>query len=406
MQAISRGEPVKRGPRGAVLTRIVRFASFLGLSLAVVALVGALEVMKAVVQQNRGRRRAGELARREGDQCERLALDVFVGFGARAEETLFEDYRSQARVPVVRVDQCNLPTTGHIGAPGLGQILRCFRGAIGNVRIAIGALPMEYREQRIDFIASSGMRLGTYAYAKAWWRDVRTHHDVREACFLAADTNAFAATSEGVHALFIQHGLLSKSLLLPEFDEVRTLTHFECENVQRRLPHATVRVSREMRSPDPARRTPCLVVVSTARTIAQLTTAVPLLRYLSVRGVMIHVSPYQGEPAGRFWGSLPRESGIPVEWTDRPFDRLLEELQPSLVVGWGSTTLVDALYRGIIPVCMASPDDRQVNDTLYPLLRCCLRWPEHQDVIGEALTSPATYAVTLERLRQEDTAGA
>ena len=66
-----------------------------------------------------------------------------------------------------------------------------------------------------------------------------------------------------------------------------------------------------------------------------------------------------------------------------------------------STTLSDALYRGVIPVSVADGADPGLTVALYPLVRCCLRWPHDRDLIQESLASPMVYAATLRRLQQQ-----
>mgnify|MGYP001597131889 CR=1 FL=1 len=402
LQAIGRREPVKRGPRGVVLERMVKWASVVNLASVVVGVVGTYVVAKLCIEQLlQGWRTRGEATL--GHERRGETVHVFVGFGARAEESLFNAYRSDKRDRVLRVDQTNLGVTGGAARPGPGQLLRCMVGAINEVRVALASLPVELRGRRVAFTTSAAMRLGAYAFARAWWRDLLTHYEVREATFLAADSNAFAAIAEGVRSQYLQHGLLTRHLLLPEFDEVRTLTMYEQRYVREKLPRAAVHATREMR-PVAARHKPRLLVASGNRSVDDMMLVVPLLRFAKELGLGVHVRLFRGEEASRFWASRQREDGFHLDKSDGSFDDLLEELQPAFVASWGSTALADALYKGIVPICVAASGDQLVSETVYPLFRCCLRWPEHELAIRDAVASPAAYSATLQRLQTEETA--
>jgi len=71
-------------------------------------------------------------------------------------------------------------------------------------------------------------------------------------------------------------------------------------------------------------------------------------------------------------------------------------------VSWGSTCLVDALYAGIIPISVSGHDDHHVNETVFPVRRCSLAWPDDQPVMEAALSSREIYASTVRRLLERE----
>lgn len=404
LEALRHGTPVRRGPRGQALHVVMTALTACGLAVPAVTTVGAIEACTLLFRQAR---HTGRAASRKGSATTVPTSNVyvFVGFGARAEESLFERYRAglPAGTATLRIDQCNLPETGSIALVSARQIWRTLRQAVTDIRAAVASLPPRFRERTADFMTSAAKRLGTFVYARAWWRSVRERFDIREACFVAADANAFAAIAEGVRASFLQHGLLSKDLLLPEFHDVFPLTRYEQAFIRRRLPDAAVHPARHTVLSECATHTRSLLIASGDRVFDEMMLMIPLVRRLSQEGIETHVRLFPGEAPSRFWGTEPvGDPPLRISTGGGSFDQQVTELKPMFIASWGSTVLAEALYRGIIPICVASDDDRYVSATVFPLFRCCLRWPADDREILAVAANPAAYGATLQRLRRQE----
>jgi hypothetical protein len=396
VEAVRVGRPLECGLYGHALRRLLRAARPIGLGQALIVLIGAAEAGRLLWRQSR--RRPGV----EPSQGSRY----FVGFGARAEESIFATYQARHPQEVARIDQGRLPETGTAGRPSMAEVWMSLRASSADVRAALRALPTRYQDRLLDFLTTAAKRIGSYAYARAWWRDVSRGREITDACFLAASHTAFAAIAEGIPSSWLQHGLLSRNLELPEFNRVYPLTRSERDYLRERLPAATVLETQMALVPEMPATARRMVIASGLRPPHEMMQTAPLIRYLAEHGVATSVRPFAGEELSRFWSTAQVGAPFDIVEANGPFDRLLDQLRPMFVASWGSTALAEALYRGILPICVAAPDDRYVNETVYPLFQCSLRWPDDHAVIHTALTSPEAYAATVERLRsQESSAG-
>lgn len=77
-----------------------------------------------------------------------------------------------------------------------------------------------------------------------------------------------------------------------------------------------------------------------------------------------------------------------IEKGSESLEEAMDRLQPVFVASWGSTVLVEALNRGVIPI------------TVAPL--CCLRWPVDQDKVRTAIESSDHYDRIVEHLRSSE----
>jgi hypothetical protein len=395
-EAIERDEQFTRGRRGTLLFRVMRTAGRFKLGIPAAWLCGAVEAARLLVRQ-----RASPF----GVVVSNRPVAVFAGFGARAEEFLLREYEeTTARdSEVMRIDQTDFARTG-LAHARVADVWRSLAAAIVELRSGLAVLAQRHPGRAADFLTTAAMRAGEYAFALAWWKDLRRRRQITEACFLAPDVHAFAAISTGVRSIYLQHGLLSRTLWFPEFAEVRPLTRFERHYFSARLPAAVVRPSRGRPADSPPQRLPRLLIVSGERPGDEMMLAAPLIRHLSDRGFPVHVRLFRGEARSRFWETA--DMGVELSFVDGrdSFDQVLDDLQPAFVASWGSTGLVEALYRGIIPISVARPGDRSIDATVFPLVRCCLSWPRDQAIVDEVIASPSAYDATLRALRSGELA--
>jgi 1,2-phenylacetyl-CoA epoxidase catalytic subunit len=120
-------------------------------------------------------------------------------------------------------------------------------------------------------------------------------------------------------------------------------------------------------------------------------------------GLQAVVRPARGEVLADFWEGpeIGHLKSVEVESSDGKFTDALDRNRPMFLASWGSTTLVEALQIGIIPIVVATRNDRWVEDTLYPLLECCLHWPTDEAMIERAVSDRTSYQRTLDDLREK-----
>ncbi len=392
IEAICHGTTIQRGPRTTILRKFLTLGCRLNLSLFFISLSGVLLTIRLIMKELLLAFRSKKI--RVGDKEK---LNIFIGFGARNEEFLFHKYCIEKKSRVVYADLNRLGATG-IRFFRIGLVLKFLRNAIGDISKVVSALPCDYKIKKIEFIVSAVIRLANYAYARAWWRNLVIKNWIDEACFISTDPIAYASVYEGVWSIYMQHGLLSKYLPFPDFNEIKTLTYFECDYLQRKYPKALIRFPQNIQTISLKKRKPRVLIASEIRSPEDLGLIVPLLADISKLGLTIHIRPIKEEVLLKFLDSLQLNINICVETSTGSFDKILEQLQPCFVAGWVSTALIDALNHGIIPISVVKENDRYAHRMLYPVYRFCLMWPNDQSSIKEAFTCTETYSQIFHRL--------
>jgi len=395
--AISRGEQLERGVMGSRLCLLVKWAFRLKTHWLLLLVVGAMELVRLLLAQRKGETRGDVLGVNWPNR-------FFVGFGAGSEDDLFRRYCDRYPGQVGRLDQIDVRSFGAWHRLGLVPAFRSLIYVLGVARLAIASLPPDFWPWRVDFITFIGMRLGYFAYMRGWFNSLREHgrNAISEVAFLAADTAAFAAVDAGLPARYIQHGLLPYSVALPEFSSVDALNNDEAIFMQAKLPHArigfpdrskfTLRIS-QMRKE--------VLITSIYGTHEYMFMSIdPFIRWAADNGLPVRVRPHPRE-SHSFWESYSRRGMITIENGDPTFLQSIKRLRPRINVSWFSTTLADSLDYGIIPVTVCADDDREVNDTVYPLFRRSLRWPQDMDIIERVLVDDNYYEIVLFALREE-----
>ena len=388
LHAINMDRPVARGPRGRQLHRVLQWADRVFLTRPVLLAVGFVDVMAKLRRQRSMPCAAEEISR------------VFVGFGAGAEEALFNEYRNESHRRAHRVNLVDVASMGRIRRVGARDAMRTLWTACRTTTFAVRQLPGALRSRRIEFLTHGGLRLGTYSYMRAWFDGLRRQCAAEtEICLLAADTTAFAAADAGAKTRYLQHGLIRRSLLLPDFDCIDSLTEDETQYFRRMLPRAAVRLRPvEMLRAD--QLTDEILVASVYEKADEMRRVMGLLDWARGDDRTVRVRPHPREDRS-FWSNEVDPRLVQIEDGDASFHDALHRLRPRIVVSWYSTAIADALNCGIVPVTLSDEMTPAVADMVYPLLERALRWPRDKERIAEVMHSDAAYHATLQSLRGE-----
>lgn len=395
LQAISRNEPLVRGVRGRRLGGLVKVSQHLGLVWPLLSLVGIVELIRLLLRQ---RASTGNGSSQDGHYPARF----FVGFGAGKEEELFSRYCEKQAGGVERLNQLNVGSLGVWHCVGIVYGLRSLARALAVARTAVAALPPELAPWRADFFTYVGMRAGYFAYMGAWFEvlKVKAGSHLEEIAFLSADTAAFAAADAGLPTCYLQHGMIGYSTLLPAFIRVEALTADEAAFMHRRLPQAQITMCLQPRPTlIPSQMAREILVASIYGDTEYITRIMPFVFWANAMKVPIRVRPHPCED-GTFWPSYETAGHVTIEKSDVGFFSTIDRLQPRLVVSWFSTTLVDALECGVIPVTVCANNDPNVADMIYPLFHRCLCWPQDAKSMERLLDDDEYYASVLSRLRE------
>ena len=395
LQAISRNEPMVRGIRGSRLGGLVKVSQRLGLVWPLLSLVGVVEFIRLLLRQRVS-------TRNESSQDGHYPARFFVGFGAGQEEELFSRYCEKQGGMVGRLDQVNVGSFSVWHCVGIVPGLRSLARALAVARMALAALPPELAPWRADFLTYVSMRVGYFAYMRAWFEILKTKTGTRldEVAFLTGYIPAFAAVDVGLSTCYLQHGMIGYSTLLPAFIRVEALTADEAAFMRRRLPNAHVTMCLLPRPTlIPSQMAREILVASIYGDTEYISRIMPFIFWANAMKVPIRVRPHPCED-GTFWPGYETAGHVTIEKSDVSFFHAIDRLQPRLVVSWFSTALVDALECGVIPVTVCADEDRSVADMIYPLFQRCLRWPQDTESIERLLDDDEYYTSVLSRLRE------
>ena len=219
------------------------------------------------------------------------------------------------------------------------------------------------------------LRLLPYkVYYSVGFGTLRTKHqgaqDQLAVCCVTPSTSAFAAVESGFHALFYQHGFLARSLVFPDFDMAYALTMPEAEHIQARIPRACVVLAEHPSSP--LRPTRTLALAGVYAEVREQDQLEALMTDCRAQGVRIVVRPSPKDRTG-YWARWQGVLGIDFD-AEGDFDAFLSRHRPCVLASWASTTLFDALSKGVIPLNIGEIPD----DMVLPLRQVALQWPDDQ----------------------------
>jgi hypothetical protein len=403
LRAIRRNAEVVRGPRGIVIRYAMRFVRWRWIQLTIVTAIGLTTACRLLflqsIEPSRGKNQKINLNLEPKEP-----ISLFVGFGARAETSLFNDYKKNVEGTVIYVNQVDFSTLAQLQKVKTSTILTEVFHAVRKIQFTLFDLPENMACYRVEWMASSATRIATYAHSKAWVGELDKTIGIREACFLSPDTTAFAAIDAGVNCHFMQHGLLTKSTILPSFAKVSALTRYESKYIKEMLCATKVIQTVVLEDGVNIENRNSVLIASANRLTDEMKLAIPFMVAADSMELNLHVRPYMGEDLKRFWETEVKGIEVPytVEAAEGSFNAMATKLEVIFVVSWGSTCLIDALYMGIIPICVAELNDQYIEDTVFPLLNCCLHWPRDKEVIGQIAQSNSMYKQGLDFLRENE----
>lgn len=389
LQSLQNQTPLVRGKRGSKLALLFRMIDIDLVSSFLLVIVGWVELTRLWLRQFKSRQTSNAS----------LPNYFFVGFGAGAEDKIYQEYCSNCNSPVGRLDQIDTSTFGSWHRcdyfHGVKELLiaRC------QVLSLINQLPHELKDRRVDFWAFACMRIGLYGYMRAWFVECINRSDSQlEFAFLSADTPAFAAADLPLTTRYLQHGLIRHSLVLPRFKLIEALTADEKKYFQNRLPESQINLQ-DCPAFNQADLSSCVLIASVYGSTQSLPLIVPFLEWAYSNGLQIVVRPHPKEKH-EFWEKYEEVGMLSVDRRPDSFESSLKRIRPCIVASWFSTTLAESLQYGVLPVTVWDSGSADIADLVYPLLKRSVQWPKGKARVEDALSDKSEYQKLIQDLRQ------
>jgi hypothetical protein len=318
-------------------------------------------------------------------RCRQLTIPVstkrhcfFVGINALREPELVSQFEAMSGKSASVIDQRSAGALASIYRPSTAELLRSWRDA---AQPAFAALAEDHGTRLLDRLAVLAYvvrRLHHYAHFLAVFRGLNASRPKASVAFSTGDLPAYAALRAGIDPVHFPHGFLRRSNILPDFSHVVAFNAPDAEHEQSRLSAASVSLPPPVIRP--LRPTRCLAVVGDYIEVgASSSELINFCRAISIR---VAVRPHPADRTG-YWAAWQRTSGVVVD-RDGTFDEFIERHRPCVMATWYSTTVYDALLRGIVPVSF----DVNQPDVVFPLSDVALSWPQQKERIQLILANP------------------
>jgi hypothetical protein len=405
-RAIRLGIPLKRGGRGRLIKFILNCLYFKMFQYAAIVGIGFIEGIRLWATQLLCKPLG---MRYENNLNHRDKVSIFVTCSVRTEGWLLAKYQQLSKQPVVQVSENKLALNYSICNIGLMQFLTNLIKAFKRASKFYDNLPKELECYRIDFLTYSAMRLGRYSWMRTFWENVRSRYDVVEVNFINTDTAAFAAVDAKLNTSYQQHGFLSKGLLFADFKKIVTLTEFDAHYIRASLPNAyiTCRSIHSLHPSGESKSFKTVLIVSELRAPSDISIIKEIISFFDENFYQIVIRPapnLSGLNSAKYWDEILCNGNLKASSSgvEKSFDDLLNDLRPQFVIAWISTTLADALYSGVVPITLAHNDDLFVDETVYPILECCLSWYEDMVEIEKLMSGLIDLNAVVKRLRDNE----
>jgi hypothetical protein len=363
IQSRACGTPLKLGPR----TRLAAMFLSVPMAPALARLLACAGSLLLLLNAYRSQSRAKPTTP--------LGSSIFIGVGALRERGLIEALARERSEEVSFLNETSLDSFSAVQRLGWRDLWREWLSVVrpawrelGSEDPAVGLPPLN---RQIEFLTQAHR----YAYLRAWFRRLCTRFQVREPIvFSAASVVSFAAISVGMRSGYHLHGFQRRSLVYPDFEEVRCFTQVEAAHVARRLPSARVTVEVE-----PSNTIKTDRVVAIAGCYGQslgLDECASFIAAARDNGIPVIIRPHPQDRSG-FLERWRSDVNVTFCDTSKPFDEFLEQYRPRLLLSWFSTALFDALRRGVVPVTVETEAWRPL-DTVFPFQAISLRWPQER----------------------------
>lgn len=379
IQAKAFGVAPERGPWSARADRLITTAESLGLGGVVAALSNLVLLLGLFCRQFRV-------------PCHKGAGVLFVGIGALREAHLLDRFREMNGRPLMKVNETDLDTFFRYQRLGLIPLLREWWLVWKEIRPHLGRWHGEGlgRHRCLSYLVLCGHR---FAYFRAWFRRyLQDANNSRIIGLSAASYVAYAAVSAGADTIYLIHGFQRRSLVYPDFREVRCFNRLEAEHIRERLPKAEISFDVERAGFLETRR---LAVLAAVRgNWQELDRCRSFIKWAQQIGLPVVVRPHPIHDSG-YWEQWRGVDGVEIVRGQCSFSAFLRDYRPRVLVTWFSTTLFDALMEGVVPVAL-SHNELTAADVVFPFSSTALNWPEEKAAVSGMIDDPQLCSAWLQ----------
>lgn len=392
--AAALGEKPAWGPRSSCFRRFMVVANKLKLADILICVIGFFSVIRIWLQVKKTRL----VLEKEVSPFK----SVFAGFGASPEEYLYRDYLERAQQKVLRINWVTQAGLGGLPKPSLfslcSLLIRTAFGHCSNLT-KLASVISEIGVYKDDFLMICAFNIGQYVFYREYWKQAKLA-GIEEVAFLAPANPMFACVDAGLKTVFLQHGLVGLSIVVPEVQKIIVLTQDELCYFKSSFKNTEVCLRDSFIKIDGSKRKVIMILSVNTFLQERLRTIESIVQWAKIVGLQVLIRP---TPCVTPSELATIQTHLPDVWLDditKPFSESLLQWSPQFVAAWTSTSLADALSYGILPISFFDPVK---NDALwnmvYPFKQRVLFWPRDKLVINSSFLSEEHYASEVLRLR-------
>jgi hypothetical protein len=319
---------------------------------------------------------------------------IFVSFGGNSEDHLYRDYLSQSHAPSLRISQVTLEGAREFGAPSLLSIFSILaRNAIG-YSAKLKKATHEVSSNAVDFLVACSLNIGMYAFYRSYWRMAKSR-GVEEVTFVSSDVPAFACVDEGIKTVYLQHGLIALSILIPKVSRIDVLTSDEETYLKALLKDVQIIRTPKCQAKNSSKKNIFMFLVLTIFP-ERLVASQPLVQWAMRAGLQVVIRPTPKVTQEELIDLHSRFPDCVFDDPTIPFHVSLGRWAPKFVAAWTSTGLATALDYGCLPVSLCDPFANDATwNMIYPMQNRALFWPRDEALMANAIKSANVYYARL-----------
>jgi hypothetical protein len=336
---------------------------------------------------------------------------IFVGSSVSSEQYLHADYVKQSILPLLKLNNNTFEGVSAFGKPRLKDVfMMLVRQAIG-FTAKLKSAESEINGNTIDFLTTCAANIGSYAFYRIYWRKVKAYN-IEEVAFIALDVPVFACIDEGIKTVYLQHGLLARTVLIPRLDHMYTLTDDEESYFKEKF--KGFKVTRVRKPGERLRqiKQDVIMLLSPDFMLEESVSIIKkLLKQTMCKSLKVVIRPRPRVTPEDLEVLLQAFPNTVMDDLSISLSASIEKWNPKVIAANCITTgLATALDYACLPVCFFNPDIESVWvkeiyphnwwNVIYPMRSRTLFWPRDDKLIAEAIVSQSAYEAQLEALRK------
>ncbi|MDB9754301.1 hypothetical protein OAB05_01000 [Amylibacter sp.] len=392
--SICLGTKTRRSKKLAILKPMIKFGKLLGIEWQLIYIVGLSVMLKMFIAQLFATNLKRKTTKDNPDA-------FFVALGVNRNDKLYCDYCRKVSGVVGRLDQYNIRSfiawynvNFQTGMYFLGYSTTLAKNSIA-------AIPPELIDRENDFLLHIVSKLGYYAFMRSWFHTVRrTNPCLKEIAFSCQNMASFAAVDEGFYTIYFSHGALGYAELLPAFNEAKVISNAEMEFAKSRLPDLSVSTYKnQIKKLNPSQMFREVLIFSYPTSGNKYMENIGIfLDFAKNENITIKVRLHPSDNDNEFWHKYQEAGLVSIESCDISANDALARLKPRLTLSWGSTTLIDALDNGIIPINASDGNDFGDYEMVYPANKRSLSLDCHFKLFSKLFHDNDYYNYVLAKL--------